>query len=97
MLPDANPVSVQAYPHLNENKALHTAQVYFTNFTGTLKIEGSMAAISELDTDEWFDITTKTYTGQSDNVYINWNGVYSHIRFSKTVTSGTLDKILYRL
>ena len=56
-----------------------------------------MAAISELDTDEWFDITTKTYTNQANNVYINWTGVYSHIRFSKTVTSGTLDKVLYRL
>jgi hypothetical protein len=96
-LPDTNPVSVQAYPHLNQNAALHTAQVYFTNFTGSLKIEGSMAAISELDTDEWFEITTKNYTSQADNVYINWNGVYSHIRFSRTITSGTIDKILYRL
>jgi hypothetical protein len=96
-LPDTNPVSVQAYPHLNQNSALHTAQVYFTNFTGSLKIEGSMAAISELDTDEWFEITTKTYTDQADNVYINWNGVYSHVRFSRTLTSGTIDKILYRL
>ena len=96
-LPNTNPVSVQAYPHLNENQALHTAQVYFTNFTGSLKIEGSMAAISELDTDEWFEITTKNYTTQSDNVYINWTGVYSHIRFSRTATSGTIDKVLYRL
>jgi len=96
-LPDINPVAVQAYPHLNENAALHTCQVYFTNFTGTLKIEGSMAAISELDGDEWFDITTKTYTDQADNVYINFTGVYSHVRFSRTITSGTIDKILYRL
>jgi hypothetical protein len=97
LLPNINPVAVQAYPHLNENKALHTAQVYFTNFTGSLKIEGTMSDnSSELDTD-WFTITTQNYTSQSNNVYINWNGVYSHIRFSRTTTSGTLDKVLYRL
>lgn len=96
-LPDNNAVSVEASPSLNQNSALHTAQVYFTNFTGSLKIEGSMAAISELDTDEWFEITTKNYTNQTDNVYINFNGVYSHVRFSRTLTSGTIDKILYRL
>mgnify|MGYP006158058309 FL=1 len=96
-LPDNNEVSVDARPNLNQDSALHTCQVSFTNFTGTLKIEGSMAALSELDTDEWFTITTKTYTAQANNVYINFNGVYSHVRFSRTLTSGTIDKILYRL
>lgn len=96
-LPDNNAYSIDARPSLNQNSALHTLQVFFTDFTGSLKIEGSMAAISELDGDEWFTIATKNYTNQSDNVYINFTGVYSHVRFSRTLTSGTIDKILYRL
>ena len=96
-LPDSNAVSITNVNYLNHsNSALHTCQISFTSFTGVLKIEGSMAAVSELDADEWFTIKTKTYTGQTSNDFINFNGVYSHVRFSRTLTSGTIDKILYR-
>ena len=97
-LPNTNPASVEAYPQLNQNSALHTAQLYMTNFTGKIKVEASLAPVSELDNDEYFTVTEKTYTNESNNQYFNFNGVYSHVRFSKnTVTSGTIDKILYRL
>tara|TARA_B100000085_G_scaffold278573_1_gene300577 strand:- start:494 stop:1060 length:567 start_codon:yes stop_codon:yes gene_type:complete len=102
-LPNTNPVSVEAYPQLNQNSALHTAQLYLTNFTGKIKVEASLAPVSELDTDEYFTVLEKQYTNESTNQYFNFNGVYSHVRFSKadrddsTALSGTVDKILYRL
>jgi len=102
-LPNTNPVSVEAYPQLNQNSALHTAQLYLTNFTGKIKVEASLAPVSELDTDEYFTVLEKQYTNESTNQYFNFNGVYSHVRFSKadrddsTALAGTVDKILYRL
>ena len=102
-LPNTNPVSVEAYPQLNQNSALHTAQLYLTNFTGKIKVEASLAPVSELDADEYFTVLEKQYTNESTNQYFNFNGVYSHVRFSKadrddsTALSGTVDKILYRL
>lgn len=97
-LPNTNPVSVEAFPQLNQNSALHTAQLYMTNFTGKIKVEASLAPVSELDNDEYFTVLEKTYTSESNNQYFNFNGIYSHVRFSKnTVTGGSIDKILYRL
>ena len=102
-LPNTNPQSVEAYPQLNQNSALHTAQLYLTNFTGKIKVEASLAPVSELDADEYFTVLEKQYTNESTNQYFNFNGVYSHVRFSKadrddsTALSGTVDKILYRL
>ena len=102
-LPNTNPQSVEAHPQLNQNSALHTAQLYLTNFTGKIKVEASLAPVSELDNDEYFTVVEKQYTNESTNQYLNFNGVYSHVRFSKadrddsTALSGTVDKILYRL
>lgn len=84
--------------NINRNSALHTAQVYFSSaFTGTLKIEGSLSpAIQGLNNDDFVTISTESYTGQIDPVMVNWNGIYSAIRFTRTVTTGTLSKVLYR-
>jgi len=85
-------------PYVNSNSALHTAQVYFSSaFTGTLTVKGSLSpAGSGLSADDFTTITTKTYSGQTDNVAFSWNGIYSAIQFVRSTTSGTMSKVLYR-
>jgi len=85
-------------PYVNRNTALHSAQVYFSSaFTGTLTVKGSLSpAPSGLTNDEFTTITTRTYTAQTDNDFFSWNGVYSAIRFDRSTTTGTLNKVLYR-
>ena len=85
-------------PFVNRNTALHTAQVYFSSaFTGTLTVEGSLSpAGSGLSGGDFTTIQTETYTAQSDNVAFSWNGVFSAVRFTRSTTSGTLSKVLYR-
>ena len=85
-------------PYINRNIAQHTAQVYFGSaFTGTLTIEGSLSpSHSALSNNEFVTISTETYTGQSNSVMVNWNGIYSAVRFKRTTTTGILSKVLYR-
>ena len=81
---------------INRNVAQHTAQVYFSSaFTGTLIIEGSLGpAVQGLNNDDFTTIQTVTYTNQTDNAIVNWNGVYSAIRFTRSGVA--LSKVLYR-
>ena len=85
-------------PYINRNTALHSAQVYFSSaFTGTLVAQGSLKpSINGLQDDDFVTLETKTYTGQTDNDFFSWNGVYSAIRFVRTATTGTLSQVLYR-
>jgi|TARA_B110000211_G_scaffold228947_1_gene285959 hypothetical protein len=85
-------------PYINRNVAQHTAQVYFSSaFTGSLIIEGSLSPQhSALSNNEFVTISTESYSGQSNPVMVNWNGIYSAVRFKRTTTTGTLSKVLYR-
>lgn len=85
-------------PYVNRNVAQHTAQVYFSSaFTGTLTIEGSLSPQqSALNNNEFVTISTQSYTAQEDPVMVNWNGIYSAVRFKRSTTTGTLSKVLYR-
>lgn len=85
-------------PYINRNTALHSAQVYFSSaFTGTLVAQGSLKpSINGVQDDDFVTLETKTYTGQTDNDFFSWNGVYSAIRFVRTTTTGTLSQVLYR-
>jgi len=85
-------------PYVNRNVAQHTAQVYFSSaFTGTLTIEGSLSPQqSALNNNEFVTISTQSYTAQEDPVMVNWNGIYSAVRFKRSTTTGTLNKVLYR-
>ena len=83
---------------VNRNSALHTAQVYFSSaFTGTLKVQASLnPTIQTVNDTDYITLSTESYTSQSNPAIINWNGVYSAIRFVKTTTTGTLSQVLYR-
>ena len=95
--------AINSKPQLNNNKALHTIAVYTKNFSGALRVQGSMA--SSPSSSDWFDITmdgaasvTNTFTSSTAVTNFNFTGVYHYVRFSwgnDTGNTGLIDKILY--
>lgn len=74
-------------------QSLHTFQIYSTNYTGTVKIQGSL---SEGGTPNvWTDISTLTLTA-TNQTYANVVGKYNFFRIRHYPTAGTVDKILFR-
>ena len=96
--------SIDAKPGINNNKALHTIAVYTKNFSGALRVQGTMSA-SPSDTD-YFDITMEgagstanSFSNSTTVSNFNFTGVYHSVRFSwgnDTGNTGVIDKILYR-
>ena len=96
--------SIDARPGINNNKALHTIAVYTKNFSGSLRVQGTMS--STPGNTDWFDITldgqssaTNAFTSSTTVTNFNFYGVYHNIRFSwgnDTGNTGIIDKILYR-
>lgn len=87
--------AVSARPELNgKNNALHTAAFYSTDFDGTVNIEVTLDN-GITDVVNWATLDTVTISN-SGVTYINFNGVFTFVRFRVTATTGTVDKILYR-
>jgi len=95
--------SISANPGSNNNKALHTIAVYTKNFSGALRVQGTMSS-SPADAD-YFNITldgeSSPVTFSSSTTVTNYNfyGVFHYVRFSwdnDTGNTGVIDKILYR-
>jgi hypothetical protein len=74
-------------------QSLHTFQIYSTNYTGTVKIQGSLSdgGVPKV----WTDIETITLTA-ANQTYKNVTGKYNFFRIRHYPTTGTVDKILYR-
>ena len=97
--------SVDARPNQNSNSALHTVAYYLTNFSGSIKIYGTMNSNSsyatEAEQSDFYLIDTQYYDAESNNKYVNFTGVHQKIAIvvqasdSSTVLAG-LDKVLYR-
>lgn len=100
--------NLYANPEFNGNSALHTAACYLSNFKGTMYVEATLDN-SPSAHNNYSIVDTRTYNGFSGIDYINFNGVYSYVRFRyipakgpidvdnrNTAFSGTVDKILYR-
>jgi len=89
--------AITARPGINNNKALHTIAVYPKNFSGTLRVQGTMSA-SPSDTD-YFEVTSTTFSNSSTPSTLNFTGVYQNVRFTwgnDSGNTGVIDKILYR-
>ncbi len=89
--------AITARPGINNNKALHTIAVYPKNFSGTLRVQGTMSA-SPSDTD-YFEVTSTTFSNSSTPSTLNFTGVYQNVRFTwgnNSGNTGVIDKILYR-
>ena len=95
--------AINAKPGSNNNKALHTISVYTKNFSGALRVQGTMAS-SPANAD-YFNITLDgesspvTFSSSSTVTNYNFYGVFHYVRFSwdnDTSNTGIIDKILYR-
>ena len=95
--------AINAKPGSNNNKALHTISVYTKNFSGALRVQGTMAS-SPANAD-YFNITLDgesspvTFSSSSTVTNYNFYGVFHNVRFSwdnDTDNTGIIDKILYR-
>ena len=74
--------------------SLHTFQLYFTNYTGSVIVQGSLE--NSATPNRWVNILDPiSYVGVSKE-YINVVGKYNWLRIKHLPTTGTVDKILYR-
>lgn len=80
----------------------HTAQFYFDNFSGTIDVQATLDPVppngwtSANTSVSWATVIALPYQDQIANDYINWDGVYSAVRFVIYPVSGAVTKILYR-
>jgi hypothetical protein len=89
--------SIDAQPGINGNEALHTAVVYASDYAGDIVVQATLDNQATLTT-EWADVATLTLDGtETTPVPINFNGVYSYLRFKATANpDGKISKILVR-
>ena len=70
----------------------HTVQYNVTGFSGTIKMQGTLAT-TPVESD-YFDITGTTETGTTGSYFKNFTGNYVWVRASVTYTDGTIQSIL---
>jgi len=85
---------IDARPQLGTPQSQHTFQFYFTDYTGTVKIQGSLDDQGGTPRENtWVDITT---VDPALEVYKNVTGKYNWFRIRHIPDTGTLDKVVYR-
>ena len=87
--------TISGQPAINGNEALHTAAIYSTDFVGEVFIEGTLDNTVTGST-KFGDIAKVNLTNTTQPNYINFNGVFNHLRVRYVKTSGTIDKVLLR-
>jgi len=81
----------------NHNQAVHTAQFFFSNFTGNIRVFGTLDnTVTDLDNANFFEITEIALVDQTDPLFVNFTGIFSGVRFEADETSGSVTKVLYR-
>ena len=87
-----------------KSKSMHTFAVYYTGFTGVIKIEGDLSEMASSSDDDWFDLTPRLMYDPSITIN-NETGVQGYViqanvnwlRVSYANTStGSVSKILMR-
>lgn len=86
---------VTAEPTINGNSALHTVAYYLDSAEGDIIVQGTLDNQPNSHT-FWYDIDTTTALSTDTIKYINFNGVYNHLRFKHTLTAGSITKVLIR-
>jgi len=89
--------TVNAEPGINGNEALHTAVLYSNNYVGDVIVQATLDNQVTNQT-SWADISTVSFTGsETEPTPINFNGVFSHLRFKTTEDpADKISKILVR-
>ena len=89
---------IDARPQVTSPQSLHTFQLFCTNYTGSVIIQGSLSEGGSPEV--WVDVETLALTAET-LTYQNITGKYNWFRVkhipNKLITNnGTVDKILYR-
>lgn len=91
---------VTAEPALNGNAALHTVAIYSDGYAGDITVQGTLENIvdSNVEAVSWVDIETVIFNGSTgiEPIPVNFNGVFSFIRFKATSNPSDITKILVR-
>jgi|TARA_X000000950_G_scaffold218249_2_gene262702 hypothetical protein len=88
--------SISAEPAINGNEALHTAAIYSDSYVGDVVVQATLEN-QVTDNTAWADITTVSLSNETEPTPVNFNGVFSHLRFKTTANPGnTISKILVR-
>ncbi len=84
---------IDANPHTSIPQSSHTFQFYLTNYSGEIKIEGSL----EEGGDPFFWSTVDTFNfSNQESFFHNVTGKWNYFRIFHIPTAGTVDKIVYR-
>jgi len=88
--------SITAEAAINGNEALHTAAIYSTDYTGNVTIQATLENQIGNNTN-WADITTVSLAAEAEPVPVNFNGVFSYLRFKTSANpANKISKILVR-
>jgi hypothetical protein len=89
--------ALTAEPGINGNEALHTAAVYTDSYVGDLVVQATLDN-QVIGGTVWADVATYTMTGsETEPTLINFNGVFSHLRFKATANPAEkITKVLVR-
>jgi len=94
----SEPVSAQ--PGINGNEALHTVAIYTDGYNGDVTVQATLESVIDGNNSvDWADVDTVSFDGSSETepVPVNFNGVYSFLRFKTTADpADTITKILVR-
>jgi hypothetical protein len=87
---------VTADPAKNGNSAIHTAAFYSTDFEGIVAIDATLDNTVTTGS-KWGEVATLTLDNPTQPQYVNFNGVFSHLRARyQNKVSGTIDQVLIK-
>ena len=88
--------TVTGSPAKNGNSAIHTAAFYSTEFEGVVALDATLDNTVTLAT-KWGQVAELTLDNPSQPQYVNFNGVFSHLRARyQNKVSGTIDQVLIK-
>lgn len=84
---------IDAKPQTSVPQSIHSFQFYLTDYTGQIKIEGSLEGGG--DPFFWTTIDTFNFTNQT-SFFHHVTGKWNYFRIFHSPTQGNVDKIVYR-
>ena len=77
--------------YYGRSDGFHSVQYTYTNLTGTISIQGTLA-VDPVDSD-WFDVHVYTATTETSSKIANFTGNYVWIRANLDYTNGDVNSI----
>lgn len=78
--------------YYGRSDGLHTVQYTYTNLSGTIYIDGTLAV--NPSEDDWFIVHEYTATEETNSKIASFTGNYVWIRASVVYTDGTINSII---